>query len=146
MWRPWPAMVAGASVRSGAGMSEANGATTLNGAGEAKNEIVDVLIVGGGPTGLFAAFYAGLRGSTSSIIDSLEQPGGAVTAMYPEKYIYDVGGFPAILGKDLINNLVQQAGQFNPQMHFNERCEHLERIPDDNVFRLETDKAVHYGK
>ncbi len=127
-------------------MSEANGATTLNGAGEAKNEIVDVLIVGGGPTGLFAAFYAGLRGSTSSIIDSLEQPGGAVAAMYPEKFIYDVGGFPAVLGKDLITNLVQQAAQFNPQMHFNQRCEHLERLEGEQLFKLTTDKGVHYGK
>jgi ferredoxin/flavodoxin---NADP+ reductase len=127
-------------------MSEANGAATLNGAGEAVNDVVDVLIVGAGPTGLFAAFYAGLRGSTSSIIDSLEQPGGAVAAMYPEKFIYDVGGFPAVLGKDLIANLVQQAGQFNPQMHFNERCEHLERLEEDKLFKLTTDKDVHYGK
>jgi thioredoxin reductase len=127
-------------------MSEANGATTLNGAGEAKNEMVDVLIVGGGPTGLFAAFYAGLRGSTSSIIDSLEQPGGAVAAMYPEKFIYDVGGFPAVLGKDLIANLVQQAAQFNPQMHFNQRCETLEKVEGEQLFKLTTDKGVHYGK
>lgn len=127
-------------------MSEANGATTLNGAGGAEHDAVDVLIVGGGPTGLFAAFYAGLRGSTSSIIDSLEQPGGAVAAMYPEKFIYDVGGFPAILGKDLIANLVQQAGQFNPQMHFNQRCENLEKLEDEKLFRLTTDKGVHYGK
>jgi thioredoxin reductase len=131
-------------------MAESDGAarngTTANGQDTTSAGAVDVLIIGGGPTGLFAAFYAGLRGATASIIDSLEQPGGAVTAMYPEKFIYDVGGFPAVLGKDLITNLVQQAGQFNPQMHFNERCEHLERIPDDNVFRLETDKGVHYGK
>jgi thioredoxin reductase (NADPH) len=127
-------------------MSEANGAATLNGAGEARNDVVDVLIIGGGPTGLFAAFYAGLRGSTSSIIDSLEQPGGAVAAMYPEKFIYDVGGFPAVLGKDLIANLVQQAGQFNPQMHFNQRCEHLERLEDEKLFKLTTDKGIHYGK
>src|SRR5690242_2872132 len=103
-------------------MVESNGATAPDGAVDGRN-IVDILIVGGGPTGLFAAFYAGLRGATSSIIDSLAEPGGAVTAMYPEKYIYDVGGFPAILGKDLIDNLVKQASQFNPQMYFNERCE-----------------------
>lgn len=117
-------------------MVESNGAAA---------NVADILIIGGGPTGLFTAFYAGLRGATSNIIDSLEQPGGAVTAMYPEKYIYDVGGFPAILGKDLIANLVQQAGQFNPQMHFNERCEHLERL-DENLFQLTTDKGTHLGK
>src|SRR6478735_9430348 len=126
-------------------MVESNGATTHDGAVDGRN-IVDILIVGGGPTGLFAAFYAGLRGSTSSIIDSLEQPGGAVAAMYPEKFIYDVGGFPAVLGKDLITNLVQQAAQFNPQMHFNQRCETLEKVEGEQLFKLTTDKGVHYGK
>ena len=126
-------------------MAEANGAAALNGAAS-PHDAVDVLIIGGGPTGLFAAFYAGLRGSTASIVDSLEQPGGAVAAMYPEKYIYDVGGFPAILGKDLVANLVEQAGRFSPQLHFNERCEHLERLEDEQLFRLTTDKATHYGK
>jgi ferredoxin/flavodoxin---NADP+ reductase len=131
-------------------MTGADGATRNGATGDERGTTaaspVDVLIIGGGPTGLFAAFYAGLRGATASIVDSLEQPGGAVTAMYPEKFIYDVGGFPAVLGKDLIANLVQQAGQFNPQMHFNERCERLEHIPDDNIFRLETNRAVHWGK
>ncbi len=131
-------------------MAEAEGGTVNGVHGHEQSDgptnVVDVLVIGGGPTGLFAAFYAGLRGATVSIVDSLEQPGGAVTAMYPEKYIYDVGGFPAVLGKDLIANLVQQAGQFNPQMHFNERCEHLEHLPDDNVFRLTTDKDTHHGK
>lgn len=131
-------------------MAELNGKDVDDAAvetlGKTASNPVDVLVIGGGPTGLFAAFYAGLRGATASIIDSLEQPGGAVTAMYPEKYIYDVGGFPAVLGKDLIANLVEQAGQFKPLMNFNERCERLEPIPDDNLFRLETDKAAHYGK
>ena len=131
-------------------MVEANGVVTADGAGDAPGgagaDAVDVLIIGGGPTGLFAAFYAGLRGATSSIVDSLEQLGGAVTAMYPEKFIYDVGGFPAVLGKDLVANLAKQAGQFNPQIHLNQRAEKLERIPDDEVFRLETDKGVHFGK
>ncbi len=133
-------------------MTELDGTATPNGSpdgavdGRDGTGVVDILIVGAGPTGLFAAFYAGLRGASAKIVDSLEQPGGAVTAMYPEKYIYDVGGFPAVLGKDLIDNLVKQAGQFSPRMHFAERCERLERIPDDEVFRLETDKGVHFGK
>lgn len=109
-------------------------------------KVSDILIVGGGPTGLFASFYAGMRGATSTIVDSLEQLGGAVTAMYPEKYIYDVGGFPAVLGKDLIANLVEQASQFNPSIHLNERAATLERIEDEGVFRLGTDKDVHFGK
>lgn len=108
--------------------------------------VADILIVGGGPTGLFASFYAGMRGASSTIVDSLEQLGGAVTAMYPEKYIYDVGGFPAVLGKDLIANLVEQASQFGPRIYLNERAATLERIEDDGVFHLGTDKNVHVGK
>lgn len=131
-------------------MTEASGAISTNGASDdgaaGRPDVVDILIVGGGPTGLFAAFYAGLRGATSTIIDSLEQLGGQVSAMYPEKLIFDVGGFPAIVGKDLVTNLVEQAGQFNPGVHLSERALKLERIPDDEVFRLETDKGVHYGK
>ena len=133
---------AGGIGHNGAGAEEQVGHISAG----SEHNVVDILIVGGGPTGLFAAFYAGLRGATTKIVDSLEQLGGAVTAMYPEKYIYDVGGFPAVLGKDLIASLVEQASQFNPQINLNERAEQLERIPDDNVFRLETDKAVHYGK
>jgi thioredoxin reductase (NADPH) len=125
-------------------MAEANGSVTSDTASPA--EVVDILIIGGGPTGLFAAFYAGLRGASAAIVDSLEQLGGAVTAMYPEKFIYDVGGFPAVLGKDLVANLTAQAGQFDPRVHLNERAETLERIPDDDAFRLQTDKGVHLAR
>ena len=62
---------------------------------------VDVTIIGGGPTGLFAAFYAGLRGMSVRILDSLPELGGQLTALYPEKYVYDMPGFPAVLAKDL---------------------------------------------
>ena len=65
------------------------------------SDIKDLTIIGGGPTGLFAAFYAGMRGLDTRIIDSLPELGGQLTALYPEKYIYDVGGFPKILAKDL---------------------------------------------
>lgn len=75
---------------------------------------VDVGIVGAGPTGLFAAYYAGFRGLSTALIDALPEAGGQVAAMYPEKQIYDVAGFPAIRGRDLIANLVQQAAPFRP--------------------------------
>lgn len=75
---------------------------------------VDMAIVGAGPTGLFAAYYAGFRGFSTAVIDALPEPGGQVTAMYPEKQIYDVAGFPAIRGRDLIDNLVAQAAPFKP--------------------------------
>ncbi len=72
------------------------------------NEIRDITIVGGDPTGRFAAFYAGMRGSSCWIIDSLPELGGQFTALYPEKYIFDVGGLAKVLGKDLVKNQVDQ--------------------------------------
>jgi thioredoxin reductase (NADPH) len=75
---------------------------------------VDLLIVGAGPTGLFAAYYAGFREMSIAIVDSLPEAGGQVTAMYPEKKIFDVAGFPSIIGRDLVSALVEQADQFKP--------------------------------
>jgi thioredoxin reductase len=75
---------------------------------------VDIAIVGAGPTGLFAAYYAGFRGLSTAVIDALPEPGGQVTAMYPEKMIYDVAGFPAIRGRDLVTALVEQTDQWKP--------------------------------
>jgi thioredoxin reductase (NADPH) len=75
---------------------------------------VDLLIVGAGPTGLFAAYYAGFRELTTAIVDALPEPGGQVTAMYPEKMIFDVAGFPAIRGRDLVAALVEQTDQWKP--------------------------------
>ncbi|WP_370944545.1 NAD(P)/FAD-dependent oxidoreductase [Amycolatopsis sp. cg5] len=74
----------------------------------------DILIVGAGPTGLFAAYYAGFRGLSTAIVDSLPEAGGQVTAMYPEKMIYDVGGFAAVRGRDLVQGLVDQAAPWKP--------------------------------
>lgn len=74
----------------------------------------DLLVVGAGPAGLYAAYYAGFRGLSVAIVDTLPEPGGQVTAMYPEKMIYDVGGFAAIKGRDLVEGLVEQAGQYKP--------------------------------
>ncbi len=70
---------------------------------------VDLLIVGAGPVGLYGAYYAGVRGLSVAVVDSLSEVGGQVTAMYPEKQIYDVAGFPAISGRDLVRGLVAQA-------------------------------------
>ena len=75
---------------------------------------VDLLIVGAGPAGLFGAYYAGFRGFSIAIMDSLTEPGGQVTAMYPEKLIFDVGGFPEVKGQVLVDNLVAQAEPFHP--------------------------------
>ena len=104
------------------------------------HEIVDITIIGGGPTGLFAAFYAGMRGATAQIVDALPQLGGQLTALYPEKYIFDVGGFSKILAKDLVNALVEQAAQFNFRSHLNQNVVALEQSGDQFVLVTETDR------
>lgn len=87
----------------------------------------DLTIVGGGPTGLFAAFYAGMRGVSTRIVDSAPELGGQLTALYPEKYIYDVGGIPRILARDLAHQLIEQAMQFRPDVVLDEEIVELER-------------------
>lgn len=104
-------------------------------------DIRDITIIGGGPTGLFAAFYAGMRGSSCRIIDSLPELGGQLTALYPEKDIFDVGGFPRILAKDLVRNLVEQALQFEPEVLLDEQVRGVERREDH--FELDCSGGVH---
>jgi thioredoxin reductase (NADPH) len=87
---------------------------------------VDITILGGGPTGLFALFYAGMRGVTAQLVDALPQLGGQLTALYPEKYIFDVAGFPKVLAKDLVRLLTEQAVQFHGRAYLNERVRGLE--------------------
>ena len=97
---------------------------------------VDLLIVGAGPVGLFGAYYAGVRTLSTAVLDSLEEPGGQITAMYPEKAIFDVAGFPAIKGRELIDNLLQQAAPFNPHYLLGHQAVGLER--GDNGFAVTT--------
>jgi thioredoxin reductase len=104
----------------------------------------DLTIIGGGPTGLFAAFYAGLRGVTCRIIDSLPELGGQLTALYPEKYIYDVGGFPRILARDLATNLVEQGIQFGADVRLEEQVQEL--IHDDDGYIVTTDRGRYPTK
>lgn len=100
-------------------------------------DLYDITIIGAGPTGLYAAYYAGFRALRTKIIDSQSDLGGQVTALYPDKYIYDVAAFPKILGKDLIRNQIEQAMQYNPTVVLNERVEVLERLSDGS-YRLVT--------
>ncbi|MEY7972816.1 NAD(P)/FAD-dependent oxidoreductase [Saccharomonospora xinjiangensis] len=91
---------------------------------------VDLLVVGAGPTGLYAAYYAGFRGMSVAVVDSLPEAGGQVTAMYPEKMIYDVAGFPAVRGRDLVKGLVEQASQWNPTYLLGRRAHKLHSADD----------------
>jgi thioredoxin reductase (NADPH) len=102
--------------------------------------IFDITIVGAGPTGLFAAFYAGLRGVSVQIIDSLEEVGGQCSAMYPEKYIYDVIGYPKVLAKDFVAACHEQALRADPTIHLREQVQSLEPL-EDGTFVLHTNKA-----
>jgi thioredoxin reductase (NADPH) len=89
--------------------------------------LTDITIVGGGPVGLFGCFYAGLRGMSVRVIDSLDDLGGQMAALYPEKFIYDMPGFPEVIAKDLTHAMVRQAGRFSPAYVLGETCERLER-------------------
>jgi len=109
-------------------------------------DIVDVAIIGAGPTGLFAAFYAGLRQMSILLIDSLEILGGQLTTLYPEKYIYDVGGFPKVLSKDLANGLVEQAMQYHPQVALGEQVKQLDLNEADKVYTLATSNGAHLSR
>jgi ferredoxin/flavodoxin---NADP+ reductase len=102
--------------------------------------ITDITIIGGGPTGLFASFYAGMRGATAQIVDALPDLGGQLTALYPEKYIFDVGGYSKILAKDLVKALREQAEQFHLQAHLNQNVTALERAEDHFVLVTESDR------
>src|SRR5688572_23723437 len=102
--------------------------------------IRDITIIGGGPTGLFASFYAGMRGATAQIVDALPQLGGQLTALYPEKFIFDVGGFAKVLAKDLVKELVEQAAQFDLTPHLNQNVTALEQEEDHLVLVTETDR------
>ena len=105
-------------------------------------DIFDITIIGAGPTGQFAAFYAGLRGAKTLVLDSLEEPGGALTAIYPEKYIYDVIGFPRVLAKDFVEQCDIQARQADPTINLNEEVLELEPV-SDGVIRLRTSRGEY---
>lgn len=103
----------------------------------ATHEIRDITIIGAGPAGLFALFYAGMRGATAQVVDALSQPGGQLAALYPEKYIFDVAGFPKVLAKDLVASLSQQAAQFQQPVHLDQNVIGLEEA--DGIFTLVTE-------
>ncbi|WHY66195.1 NAD(P)/FAD-dependent oxidoreductase [Neobacillus sp. SuZ13] len=110
-----------------------------------KQEVYDITIIGGGPTGLFTAFYGGMRQTSVKIIESLPQLGGQLSALYPEKYIYDVAGFPKIRAQELINNLKEQMSKFKPTVALEQSVEKLEK-QEDGTFKLTTNKEVHFSK
>ncbi len=101
----------------------------------------DILIIGAGPCGLFTVFEAGLLKLRCHLVDSLPQPGGQLTEIYPKKPIYDIPGFPDILAGDLVDNLMKQIEPFKPGFTLGERAEQIEKL-EDGRFKLTTNKGT----
>lgn len=108
-------------------------------------QVYDITIIGGGPTGLFTAFYAGMRKASVKIIESLPHLGGQLSALYPEKLIYDVAGFPKVPAQELIDQLKKQMDQFQTTVCLKQTVQTVEKL-DDYYFTLTTDKEIHYTK
>ena len=108
-------------------------------------KVFDVTIIGGGPVGLFTAFYAGMRKMSVKIIESLPQLGGQLSALYPEKYIYDIAGFTKISGQELIDNLINQMSQFEPTITLEQDVQQVEK-QEDGIFKLTTNRAIHFSR
>ncbi|MDY3024964.1 MAG: NAD(P)/FAD-dependent oxidoreductase [Streptococcus hyovaginalis] len=109
-------------------------------------EIIDITIIGGGPVGLFAAFYAGLRGITVKVIESLSELGGQPAILYPEKVIYDIPAYPAITAGQLSENLIKQVERFEDRttVCLKEEVQTFEKV--DGLFHIKTDKAEHWSR
>lgn len=106
----------------------------------------DILIIGAGPTGLFAVFEAGLLKLKCHIIDALPQPGGQLAELYPKKPIYDIPGYPEVLAGDLVNNLMEQIKQFQPGFTLAETAEIIDKL-EDGTFIVTTNKGTkHHAK
>ena len=103
----------------------------------------DILIIGAGPTGLFAVFEAGLLQLKCHLIDALPQAGGQCAEIYPKKPIYDIPGFPEVLAGDLVDNLMEQIKPFQPGFTLGERAETIEKL-EDGTFIVTTNKGTKH--
>jgi thioredoxin reductase len=110
-----------------------------------QSDMYDVTVIGAGPVGLYAAYYAGLRDCRTKILETYPQVGGRLISMYPEKEIFDVAGHTKILARDLITQLTEQAMQYNPTVVPNERVTGL-RIRGERVIELSTPVGRHYSQ
>ncbi|MFC4709950.1 NAD(P)/FAD-dependent oxidoreductase [Enterococcus eurekensis] len=108
-------------------------------------DIYDITIIGAGPAGMFAAFYAGMRQAKTKIIDTLPQLGGQLATLYPEKYIYDIPGYPKIKAGELVQNLEKQITTFNQRYCLEEEVTKIERL-EDGILEITTNKRTHYSK
>ncbi|QCJ41230.1 NAD(P)/FAD-dependent oxidoreductase [Bacillus sp. S3] len=109
------------------------------------NKIYDITVIGGGPAGLFTAFYGGIRQCSVKIIESMPQLGGQLAALYPDKFIYDIAGFPQIRAQDLVNNLLKQIEQFHPSVALEEQVLNIQKL-ENGSFLITTNKATHFSR
>lgn len=110
-----------------------------------EKDIYDITIIGGGPAGMFTAFYAGLRQAKVKIIEALPQIGGQPGMLYAEKVIYDIPALPAITGGQLVDNLNEQLSRFDTTICCGEEAFELEKN-EDGIFEIQTSKQTHYSK
>ena len=120
------------------------GVGSRRGPNGASPEVVDVTIIGAGPAGLAAAYYVGHREATCRIVESLEQLGGQVAAVYPEKHIFDIAGFPKINGQEYVDRMVEQGAAVRRGRPAGEDVRRLERVEheDEEVWRLRRQGAA----
>lgn len=109
------------------------------------DEIYDITIIGGGPVGMFAAFYAGMRNAKTKLIESLPVLGGQVSLLYPEKTIYDVGGYAGVTGKELVYQLTAQMQHFDQTICLDEEVLDIEQL-GEYLFKISTSRGEHFSK
>ena len=113
--------------------------------GAKPRDIYDLTVIGGGPSGLFATFYAGFREMRTKLIETMPELGGQLVTLYPDKYIYDVAGHPGILAKDLAKMLIKQAMMADPTICLEEQVQSFDRVEGD-IIRLGTQQGEHYTR
>lgn len=109
-------------------------------------ELYDVTIIGGGPVGLFTAFYSGMREMKTKVIEYLPFLGGKVPYFYPEKVIRDIGGIPQLSGEQLTENLIDQAKTFDPTIVLGEQVTEMEKLEDGTFLLTSSNGAMHHTK
>ena len=107
-----------------------------------ENGVKDLTIIGGGPTGLFGLFYAGVRHLDTQLVEAMDELGGALSALYAVKYVYDMAGFPAILAKDLVAALHEQADQWQYPIHLSQKM--LEFEERDGIYVLHSQTGEEF--
>jgi ferredoxin/flavodoxin---NADP+ reductase len=110
------------------------------------SQVFDITFIGAGPVAMYGMYYAGLRMLKYKSIDMLEEVGGGLMALYPEKYIYDVAGFPKIMAKELTRLLYEQATQYPHALCLGEKVEEINRDEATNLIQLKTDKGTHSSR